>query len=160
MEEWRQVPGFERIYIISSEGRIQSSYRPGRNRKQDTNNCGYKTVDLYKDKKCISKTVHRLVARAFLGERPDLEVNHKNGDKTDNRLENLEYVTGAQNREHARANRLYARGEKAGRVKLTADMVREIQASTDHYLAVAERYGIRKSQVHRIRAKETWCHLW
>lgn len=97
--------------------------------------------------------------RAFHGDRPDLEVNHRNGNKLDNRLENLEYVTGAQNKAHATANKLYPRGEQCGRVKLDTETVRAIFEAEGTNRALAKQFGIGKSQIQRIKAKETWCHV-
>lgn len=89
---------FENVYA-SSLGRIKS--------KSDNPTYGhlsgeYMSVTLknINGKKC-TKSVHRLVAAAFYGDNKDLVVNHKNGNKTDNRPENLEYVTQSDNIKHA-----------------------------------------------------------
>lgn len=64
-------------------------------------------VDLYYKNKRCNKRVHRLVAAAFLGESEEGHVvNHKNGDRFDNRVENLEYVTQGENVKHAWDNGL------------------------------------------------------
>ena len=89
-------------YEVSNQGRVRNAYtslvlRP-RKRKD-----GYLQVALFykgQRKECF---VHKLVATAFVeGWREGLEVNHKNGVKTDNRAENLEWVTSSQNHQHAR----------------------------------------------------------
>jgi hypothetical protein len=96
-ETWKEVPSFPE-YEVSSTGRVRNA-RTGRSRKFYLNNCGYINLAI----RGKSRGVHRLVAEAFL-ERPPvkMDVNHINGVKTDNRLENLEWVTKKQNAEHAR----------------------------------------------------------
>lgn len=106
-EVWRDVPGFEGLYIVSSEGNVMSLPRmAGRNGairnksgavlKQRTTPNGYLKVTLYKDGKPYQISVHRLVMLAFVGD-SDLQVNHKDEDKTNNSLTNLEYLTGLEN---------------------------------------------------------------
>ena len=107
-EEWRAIPGFPE-YEASSLGRIRSVYRTinysnGRvvHAKQrilkPTKSSGYYSVNLSRNNKQKSTKVHVLVAAAFLGENPGgLDVRHKNGCRTDNRAENLEYGTRSEN---------------------------------------------------------------
>lgn len=106
-EEWRPVPAFEAWYEVSSLGRVRrikqacgttigKVLRPGRNR------LGYPYVVLSREGRVTTHTVHKFVAGAFLGPRPDgLDVNHIDGDKANNRAENLEYCTRAANLSHA-----------------------------------------------------------
>lgn len=84
-------------YFACSDGRIWSD-KTKRFLKPCTSNSGYLMVNLCVDGKSHIKTVHRLVASAFIPNPSDLEfVNHKNEDKSDNRPENLEWVTRSQN---------------------------------------------------------------
>lgn len=112
-EQWRDVKGLEGKYEVSTMGRVRVKPKIiggwlGAN--------GYIYVSLPKTlvrigastgkhtsgQKCL---VHRLVAEAFIGTRPSrLDVNHKNSDRTDNRRENLEYVTRQENMRHAWRN--------------------------------------------------------
>lgn len=73
--------------------------------KQTLNTWGYMTVNLCKNGKSNTKRVHRLVALAFLGE-SDLQVDHKDGNKLNNKLDNLEYVTPKDNTQRAWKNGL------------------------------------------------------
>lgn len=106
-EVWRDVVGYEGLYIVSSFGNVMSlpHYRvkggrkvlySGKMMKQSMTPNGYMKVTLYKDGTAKQESVHRVVARAFIGE-SDLQVNHKNEVKTDNRIENLEYLSPEDN---------------------------------------------------------------
>lgn len=111
-EIWGDVENYYG-YLVSNFGRVKSAERkvPNKNhlmsikeiiKKQRLDHNGYPVVSLCIKKQYKSKTVHRLVAKAFI---PNPEnkpyINHKNGDKTDNRVENLEWVTNSENLLHA-----------------------------------------------------------
>lgn len=109
MEVWKDIKGYENIYQVSNLGNIRRVYA---NKKTKTlrlslNKSGYLYVCISdKNKKKLFR-VHKLVALAFLGDIPDnLEINHINGVKTDNRKENLEYVNRSYNLIHAYKNGL------------------------------------------------------
>lgn len=101
VEEWREVVGYEGEYIVSNLGRVRSlpgGKRHGKLLKQALSgypgnqylHVGFRGTD--------TKAVHVLVARAFLGPRPEkLDVCHNNGDRLDNRLDNLRYGTRKEN---------------------------------------------------------------
>lgn len=106
-EVWKDIPGFEGCYRISNCGRVKSISRmrqnshqviPSRILKYGDNGHGYIIVNLYKNNIGHMKYVHRLVAIAFLPNPLNLpEVNHKDEDKFNNKLENLEWCTGLYN---------------------------------------------------------------
>lgn len=103
-EIWKEVLDFG-SYEVNDLGIIRNR-RTKEIKKTYLDNDGYEKVSLvgFKNgiKKTYRKTVHRIVAEAFLGgKHPDLQVNHKNGIKTDNRVINLEWVTGSENVKHA-----------------------------------------------------------
>lgn len=106
MEQWKVVCDFP-DYEASNEGNIRKK-KTGREVKQYTNANGYKMVWVYIEGKRVNKYVHRLVATAFLGlPKNNEEVNHKNGVRGDNNINNLEWVTHIDNicqREEARQN--------------------------------------------------------
>lgn len=109
-EIWKDVPGYSGLYQVSNNGRVKSLNRRvngpkcnGRNvreriLKPACNSYGYKTVALYDGKKRTTKTIHRLVALAFIPN-PDgkPEIDHINAIRTDNRAENLRWVTRKEN---------------------------------------------------------------
>jgi hypothetical protein len=98
--EWRPVVDFEDLYEVSNQGRIRSKITGKLLSTNSLMGAGYVKADLWKEGKRTQTSVHRIVARAFLGEGE--EVNHKNGDKTDNRLGNIEWSTRAANVNHSR----------------------------------------------------------
>lgn len=97
-EEWRDVPGYEGFYIVSSLGNV----RRCSNRVLGTNG-KYPQVQIQKDGQKRAFLVHTLVAKAFLGNPPfeKAQVNHINGDPRDNRLGNLEWVSPSYNIQHS-----------------------------------------------------------
>lgn len=102
MEEWRSVIDYEGIYEVSNMGRVRSivadeHYR-ARILKPALHLRGYLFVNLYKNGKRKPRTIHRLVAKAFIPNPDNLpEVNHKDEDKTNNNVENLEWCTKSHN---------------------------------------------------------------
>lgn len=111
---WKEIEGFEGFYEVSNKGEIRSLDREvmfkhktrfykGAIKKQQTGANGYKIVKLYKsDKKQYTFSVHRLVANAFLDKPSYAEcINHKDGNKTNNNVDNLEWCSYSHNNKHA-----------------------------------------------------------
>lgn len=148
-EEWRDVVGANGIpkgeYRVSSLGRVMS-LKGGKvkilNLTYDGK--GYAYVGIHKDGAQKKIHVHVLVATAFI---PNLEnkreVNHKNGNKSDNRVENLEWATSSENRQHALKTGLMKR-----HYNLTDDQVREIRRDcilndrTRGFTAFAKKFNV------------------
>lgn len=181
-EEWRPVVGYEGIYEISDLGRVKrtkgmSGVKAGRYLKQHLRR-RYLSVGLsYKDK-FKSHAVHSLVGAAFIGPRPlGYHIDHVNGDKGDNRVSNLEYVTVAENNRRAsmlglrptgerHGSRLHpefvARGENQGNAKLTTESVLKIRhrlSQGESGRAVAKEFGIDPTTVSDIRRRKSWKHV-
>ena len=105
MKLWRDIVGFEGIYKISNFGDIKSLPRKrvkGKILNPAKNNRGYLRVGLCKDGRVRYESVHRLVAETFISTPQNLPaVNHIDGNKLNNNVENLEWVTKGQNQIHA-----------------------------------------------------------
>jgi hypothetical protein len=103
-EEWREISGYSGNYLVSNLGRVFSKARVVCRgiMKGEVNKAGYHRVVLTKDGPIKKISVHRLVAQAFLPTDPGrTQVNHKDGNKLNNRLTNLEYVSPCENQRHA-----------------------------------------------------------
>lgn len=106
-EVWKDIPGYEKIYQVSNLGRVKSlNYRRTKKEKllqfaEYRNN--YFFVDLSKNGVTKQIMVHRLVAQAFVpNPKNKTQVNHIDGDKHNNRVENLEWTTARENMNHSR----------------------------------------------------------
>lgn len=114
VEIWKDIQGYEGLYQVSNMGNVRSLDRvtlrikmgllPSRSRirKQFLARNGYSRVPLFKDRYQKKHTVHRLVAIAFLGDNPEMFVNHIDFDRLNNRVENLEWVTAQENMNHSK----------------------------------------------------------
>lgn len=161
-EQWRPVKGYEGKYIVSNKGNVMSVPRTyidklGRDYMIDgitltkcDNGKGYDHVRLGKH---TMKQLHRIVAEAFIPNPLNLpEVNHKDGNKKNNCVENLEWVTHQGNVIHAVETGLF--GERAK--KATPEIVEAIRAEYVPYdrehstIALGKKYGIDPAYVWRI----------
>lgn len=163
-EEWKEIPNTD--YSVSTEGRVASrKYGKWRILKLWVDH-GYARAHLLIDGNSKLRRVHQLVAEAFLGPKPTLrhEVNHISGDGTDNRFENLEWVTPKENSRHRfdvlkRGN---AHGEEHGRAILTEANVREIRKRIslgEKQGRIATRFGVSRATVNVINTRKKWAWL-
>lgn len=168
-EVWKPVVGYQGIYSVSSIGRVRresdsNGTHAGLILKPIIKGNRYARVYLWRNCKGVNAQIHRLVAEAFIAQSHDgLQVNHKNGVTTDNRVENLEWVTSSQNTLHA-FDVLKSRpvGEASPLHKLTEFEVREIFNLAKSGMSgpsIARRFGIGNSQVVRIKQGRSWRHL-
>ena len=116
-EIWKDVIGYEGLYQVSNLGNVKSynsnRFKNGLILKQGTSKKGYKVIYFIKDRIKKTLSVHRLVAISFIENTYDKpQVNHINGIKYDNNIDNLEWVTNSENMKHAFVNGLKSFSEK------------------------------------------------
>ena len=178
---WKSIEGYEGFYEISDTGEVRSLDRilkrkdnkpytaKGQTMKIKNFKSGYEyvtlastTINKGKNKKFL---IHRLVAMAFI---PNPEnkpfVNHIDGIKNNNRVENLEWVTRVENAQHAVKNGLYNHvvGEASGTAKLTEKQVLEILDNYDGsetLQVIANRYTVCVERISRILTGDSWSYL-
>lgn len=170
-EEWEIIPK-NTAFEASSHGRIRTWFFRGKRLPkprmvtQRLSPAGYATTSMPRGikKKDRHNLVHRLVLDAFLGERDELEVNHKNGIKADNRLSNLEWCTSAENRRHAVNSGLAVppRGEYSSAAKLTEEQAAEIKRRiVDGQMpkSIGIAMGIAPHMIKNIKYGNKWSHI-
>jgi predicted XRE-type DNA-binding protein len=164
---WKPVVGFEELYEVSEEGVVKSLARmssrvyashtkalPVKERiLKHWSTKGYQYVTLCNGTS-LKKSVHRIVAEAFLKSDEDKpHVNHINSNPSDNRVENLEWVTMSENQTHAVEFGLRATGEKSNWSKLSnieAEFVKLWAGMGFKQGLIADLFDITQSQVSRI----------
>lgn len=161
-EKWKIVPSIP-VLLASNLGRIKR-LETSRVYKRNKLRLGYVQIGFsYKSKK-MAKLVHRLVAEAWIGPCPKTyQVNHKDGNKLNNTIENLEYVTPSENDKHAYKTGLKnAKGSKNGRSKLTEEDVLEIRRLRKQHVSlenIAKLFDITKHHCQAIICREYWTHI-
>jgi len=176
-EIWKTVDGFN-DYLISNCGRVKTKSRKIRylhsvTRKEhfrnteerflkvyENNRTGYKFVQLYKDKKSKNKTIHRLVCENFIDNPKGLRyVNHIDGNKHNNRIDNLEWCTNEYNHKHATETGLKAKGSQVSTSVLNDRCVYAINKLIIkgwNDKDIAELFNVSRSNINFIRNGHIW----
>ena len=156
-EEWRMIPGYDGLYSVSNLGRVKrelaaNNYPPGHILNAVLASV-YPSLSLRLKGRRRMMGVHQLVMLAFVGSCPKgFQINHKDCDKLNPRLSNLEYVTQKQNAEHAVLMGRYRRGETNGRA-IVSDMgfriIRRLNLSIHDLCHI---FGTSKTQMRRLQS--------
>ena len=160
-EIWQDIKGYEGIYQVSNIGRIKSLARETRNGsckkekilKTQIDKKGYLTIDLRKNKQRKSYKVHRLVALAFiqnLDNKP--QINHIDGNKRNNKIENLEWCTNSENQIHSYKNNL-KETKRIIQYDLKGNFIKEWESAIE----VSKYYNIHYSRIYRCCNNEYGC---
>jgi len=142
MAEFKEYKGYK-VYntgvVISPNGKQIGSQTPN----------GYIRITISGEK----TSIHQLIMKLFVGESNGLDIDHKNGIKNDNRLENLEYVTRKENIKRAWSNGLVkARyGNEMHTTKISDEIIEAVKKDTDSQRLIAEKYNISRGSVNRIK---------
>lgn len=164
MEEWKQISGFENYYV-SNFGRVYNCVTKRFIGNKASGKYGYAKVKLRNGSRIRLVDVHRLVAELFVPNPENkVAVNHMNGIKSDNRAENLEWVSYSENCTHAYAVGLRTpnRGETNGNAKLTKQQVEYIRANYKPYDrmfggdALGRKFNVSRTAIRECACGQTW----
>ena len=171
-ETWLDIQGFEGEYEISNTGKVKS--KKHKNEKiliPEIDRYGYLRVTLSHEGRQYKKKIHRLVAETFLSNDNTMpQVNHKDGNKANNNVDNLEWCSAKENLQHALDIGLRQAihkntphyGESNGRSKITKEIVEEmrkvcIPGDKEYGIrALARKYGISSTAANAIINNKTW----
>lgn len=182
MEIWKDVKEFNGDYSVSSKGRVRSN-----NRMIEVNNngleynktintriikphlnkkTGYLAVVLRKNERPFTRTIHRLVATAFIEKtRPETEVNHRDANKLNNNANNLEWVTRKENVRHSFRHGLnkIRTGSDVHFAVLNEVIVLEIRERYGNirrqYAKIGDKYNVSPKTIEYIVKRKTWKHI-
>jgi hypothetical protein len=163
MEVFKKIKGYEGRYEISNQGRIKSITRNVIIKPQ-LDRGGYLRVCLFKDGKKTTKKVHRLVSEVFIGDIEGMTVNHKDFNKQNNRVSNLELITMEENYRHAYSmGRMKGHiGESSHRAKITEKQAKEVirlLREKNTHKEIADNLDISIYIVKTISCGKRWKHL-
>ncbi len=170
-ETWVAIPGYDGVYEVGDQGNVRKAVSDrwtdaGHLIRKRLTKKGYVRVSLWKDGKEKRPYLHKLVAEAFIGHRPaGLQINHKDANKQNNRVSNLEYTDQLGNMKHAREHGLRPFGEKIRISKLTDEDVSFIK---EFYIKgcrcfgakpLARMFGVDNKTVRMVVKNRTWRHV-
>ncbi len=162
-EKWKPIKNYESSYLVSDMGRIKSLYT-GKFLTPSPDSDGYAVLSLTRSGIRRSYRWHKLVLSAFIDNKHNKsQINHINGNKLDNRLSNLEWVTPGENIKHAYKMGIKRQdGSHNNASKLEDDEVFEIRRRAitgENQSIIARDYGISQPTVSLIKLKRLWRKL-
>lgn len=149
-------------YRVSDSGEVFSSISNKILKPIDDGN-GYLAVSLYIDGMSEKYKIHRLVAEVFIENTSNLlTVNHKDGNKLNNNVDNLEWMSQGDNTKHAWTSGLMLKGEQTPIAKLTDESVEKVielfyAGMTNQQ--IGEMFGVARGTISKIRDRKTWRHI-
>ena len=173
-EVWKPVFQYEGFYEVSNLGEVRSLRRGKKILAKSLNHCGYVVVPLHLNGKLKTKTIHRLEMQSFTGMKgEELVINHKDGNKENNNIENLEWCTQSENMLHAyRTGLKYPKkGVEGSKSKLTEDQVREIRKlyspgrsgtvpkNSITQVEIAKKYGVTQMVISRALNNQSYTEV-
>ncbi len=178
MEEiWKPVIGYEGLYSISNTGKVRSDIKRNKSwigKILKPHKCGnlkkpYHYIYLCKNRIRKHRQISHLVAEHFIGPRPKgYQINHIDGGKLNNNIDNLEYITNLENIQHSwriglREPHKGVRGSKSNFAKLTEKNVLEIrQAYVPRKITMiflAKKFNVCENCINKIINRKTWNHI-
>lgn len=165
---WKDIQNWENSYQVNEIGEVKSLTKKVGCRirgelilSPKINHYGYKVLRLWKNEKGKDVFVHRLVAEAFIPNplnKP--QVNHIDGNKLNNNVSNLEWVTCSENHKHAFRIGIKSHvGEKHNVAKLTEKDILYIRASEKRNCDLALQFKVSRSNITRIKKRKGWTHI-
>lgn len=162
-EIWRDIPGFEGKYHISNMGRVKVLNRQNTGQEKimeqqlNRSNGRYLMIQLYKNNRPYTFTVHRLVGIVFIPNSKNYpELNHRFGIKIDNRATELEWCTRLQNIRHAYRNLKMNRGLNNHNSKFSNQDIIDIFYSHGTHREIARKYGVAHTVIGNIKRKNSY----
>ena len=170
-EIWKNVVGWDLYYEVSNLGNVRSKkrllktnlgkrYYGGNLVKKINHKNGYDVVNLTIKNIRKQKLVHRLVLEAFVSEKPNgMEACHNNGNRKDNRLENLRWDTRKNNHADKLLHGTWQGGESNGNSKLTIIQAKEAKYSNLPLKFLANKFNVSVGCLSKIRYGLSWKHI-
>lgn len=157
----KHIEGFIDRYVVYEDGRVWSQRSKNFLKAHDIGN-GYYSVKLYKEGRNYNRFVHRIVAQAFIPQEDKLKsfVNHIDGNKANNHVSNLEWLTRKENIAHAHREGLMNQSRKGGQ-RLSEEKAQEILnlKGTTSQVKIAKMFNVGVATVWDIHNRRTWRNL-
>ena len=171
---WKDIKGYEGLYQVSDSGKVKSLTRKnirrdgvvrilkGKKINPKLSKHGYLFVTLSKNGKLKNMSIHRLVAVAFIDNSHNkMEVNHKDGNKLNNSVDNLEWMTRKENMLHAKKNKLINyKGDSSPNRKLTVENSKQIRKLYEKgkftQSEIGKMFNVHQSVISNVINNKSW----